>query len=175
MLLLFLFLLTPNQAAAGTTNRYQKLNNAVLLSGNILPDIQKAKKNDQDDVLCLALNIYHEIRGGSDRDQWAVAFATYNRTKRPEFNATTVCNVVWKQGQFSWTVWPMRTQLPKERDTWLECQHKAFLILKGVKMNDPTNGATHFYQARLNPGWAHRLQGKIRFGTQMFGRLPGRS
>ena len=107
VLLLSLVMLTPEPAAAGTPYRYQELHDAVRSAGSLIPEVQQAKRTDQDQMLCLALNIYHEIRGGQPRDQWAVAFVTFNRMKRGVFNAHSVCEVVWARGQFSWTVWPM--------------------------------------------------------------------
>lgn len=67
----------------------------------------------------------------------------------------------------------MRAQLPRESKAWLVSQEKAALLIAGEKMNDPTNGSTHFYQAKLNPGWARRLVNRIRIGSHMFARLPG--
>jgi N-acetylmuramoyl-L-alanine amidase len=171
--LLLFCLLTPKPANAGTPTRYQGLHNAVRAAGNLSPEIRRASAADQDQMLCMALNIYHEIRGGSPRDQWAVAFVTLNRTKRSVFHARNICSVVWAPSQFSWTSRPMRTQLPREKTQWAECQHKAALLIAGEKMNDPTNGSTHFYQARLNPGWARGLLSKIRIGAHTFARLPG--
>lgn len=173
MLLLFC-MLTPKPAEAGTLHRYQNLHTAVRSMDTLIPEVRQANRTDQDQMLCLALNIYHEIRGGKPRDQWAVAFVTINRTKRSAFNARTVCDVVWARGQFSWTVWATRAQLPREKAAWAESQRKAVLLLSGEKMNDPTNGSTHFYQAKLNPGWARRLVNKVRIGTHMFASLPGR-
>jgi spore germination cell wall hydrolase CwlJ-like protein len=171
--LLLSLLLTPDQAAAATPTRYQNLHTAVRNLGTLIPEVQNANRTDQDEMLCLALNIYHEIRGGSTRHQWAVAFVTMNRTKRAVFNAKTICQVVWARGQFSWTVWNLRAQLPRERGAWAESQRKAALLVSGEKMNDPTNGSTHFYQARLNPGWARRLVSRIRIENHTFARLPG--
>lgn len=172
-MLLLSCLLTPDQAAAGTTSNYQALLSAVRANGNLIPQISQAKGTDQDQMLCMALNIYHEIRGGNVNDQWAVAFVTWNRTKRAAFNAKNVCAVVWAPGQFSWVRWSMRAQLPRETKAWQESQRKAALLIAGEKMNDPTNGSTHFYQARLNPGWARRLVSKVRIGVHMFAKLPG--
>ncbi len=173
MLLSFL-LLTPKPAEAGTLPKYQTLHTAVRSLNTLIPEISAANRTEQEQMLCLALNIYHEIRGGTPRDQWAVAFVTLNRTKRSAFKARNVCDVVWAPGQFSWTRWAMRAQLPRENGSWKESQRKAFLLLSGEKMNDPTNGSTHFYQARLNPGWARRLVNKVRIGSHMFASLPGR-
>jgi N-acetylmuramoyl-L-alanine amidase len=175
LLLLSLFLLTPKPAAAATASRYQELHTAVRATGSLIPQIQQASKDRQDQMICLAMNIYHEIRGGSARDQWAVAFVTINRTKREAFKASTVCDVVWARSQFSWTVKSQGAKLPREKAAWVECQRKAALLLNGEKMNDPTNGSTHFWSHRINPGWTGRLLAKVRIGAHMFARLPGRS
>lgn len=171
--LLLSILLTPDQAAAATTSRYQGLLNSVRAQGDLISPIQQANRADQDQMLCLALNIYHEIRGGDARDQWAVAFVTWNRTKRAVFNAKSVCAAVWAPGQFSWTRWSMRTQLPKETKAWHECQRKAALFISGERMKDPTNGSTHFNGSLRN--WSKGLVGIFRIGTHWFGRLPGSS
>jgi spore germination cell wall hydrolase CwlJ-like protein len=172
-MMLFLFcLLTPKPAEAGTLTRYQGLHTAVRKAGPLIPQIQQANATDQDQMLCMALNIYHEIRGGTSRDQWAVAFVTINRTKRSAFRARSVCAVVWSPSQFSWTRKPMKAQIPREKSAWAESQRKAALILTGERMNDPTNGATHFSRS-LNQSWARNLVNKVRIGAHWFARLPG--
>lgn len=165
-------LLTPKPAEAGTLTKYQELHTAVRGAGNLIPQIQQANVTDQDQILCMALNIYHEIRGGSPRDQWAVAYVTINRTKRSAFRASTICKVVWARGQFSWTRKSMKAQIPRENGAWVESQRKAALILAGERMNDPTNGATHFSRSLSQP-WARSLVNKVRIGAHWFARLPG--
>lgn len=172
-MLLTSLLLTPDQAAAGTLTRYQGLHSAVRAAGNLIPEVQQASTADQNQMLCMALNIYHEIRGGNSRDQWAVGYVTINRTKRPVFHSKTVCDAVWAPGQFSWTRWSMRAQLPREKATWAECQRKAAKLIAGEKMNDPTNGATHFNHSLR--GWGNGLVQRVRIGDLWFARLPGRS
>ena len=172
MLLLLSCLLTTKPAEAGTTTRYQGLHTAVRAAGHLIPQIQQASRTDQDQMLCMALNIYHEIRGGTPRDQWAVGFVTLNRMKYPVFRAQSVCQVVWASGQFSWTRWSMRAQLPRETATWMDCQRKAVQLIAGEKMNDPTNGSTHFNGSLK--GWGRGLVSKFRIGTHWFAKLPGR-
>lgn len=170
-MLLLSSLLTPNLAAAGTTSRYQGLLSATRSAGPLIPEVQQASRADQDQMLCMALNVYHEIRGGNSRDQWAVAFVTMNRTKRAAFHANNVCSVVWAPGQFSWTRRSMGTQIPRDKSTWAECQHKAALIIAGEKMKDPTNGSTHFNGSLKN--WGRGLINRFRIGPHWFARLPG--
>jgi spore germination cell wall hydrolase CwlJ-like protein len=175
MLVFLLSLVAPATASAETLARFHTLHNLVRSSVPLSSEVRVANRNDQDQMLCLALNIYHEAARGNPRDQWAVGFVTLNRIKHRAFNAKTICQVVWAKSQFSWTVRAPRTLLPRELAVWTECQRKASLLIAGEKMNDPTNGSTHFYQARLNPGWARRLVDKIRIGVHMYARLPGRS
>jgi spore germination cell wall hydrolase CwlJ-like protein len=169
--LLTFLLLTPRPAEAGTLPKYTNLHTAVRALDTIIPEVQNAAQADQDQMLCLALNIYHEIRGGSSRDQWAVAYVTYNRTKRGVFRAPSLCAVVWAPGQFSWTRWSMRAQLPRDQSQWAECQRKAALMVGGEKMNDPTNGSTHFNSSLRN--WGRGLVNRFRIGAHWFARLPG--
>lgn len=170
-MLLMSCLLTPKPAEAGTLSRYQGLHTTVRAAGNLIPQVQQASGTEQDEMLCMALNLYHEIRGGNARDQWAVGFVTINRTKRSAFHARNVCQVVWAPGQFSWTRWPTRAQLPREKATWTECQRKAVLLIGGEKMNDPTNGSTHFNGSLR--GWGRGLVNRFRIGAHWFARLPG--
>jgi len=169
--LLSSLLLTPNLAEAGTLSRYQGLNTAVRAAGTLIPEVQQASATDQEQMLCLALNIYHEIRGGTPRDQWAVGFVTWNRTKRSAFHAKTICDVVWAPSQFSWTRKPMRALLPRDQSAWVKSQHTAALIVSGEKMKDPTSGSTHFNGSLKN--WGRGLVNRFRIGPHWFARLPG--
>jgi len=167
-----LFLFLPLQAAEAKTSKYQELHAIIRASGNLIPQIQNASRHDQDQMLCLALNIYHEIRGGSARDQWAVSHVTVNRTRRRAFNAPTICQVVWAPGQFSWTRKPIPALIPREKAAWVESQRKAALLLSGDGAVDPTGGATHF-NTSLSAPWARNLVNRVRIGAHWFARLPG--
>jgi hypothetical protein len=45
-------------------------------------------------------------------------------------------------------------------------------VLYSGEKSDFTNGATHFYLAKLNPGWARRGLGKVRIGDHIYMRVP---
>ena len=172
IILLLLSLVAPATASAGTLVKLEQLHHRLRDSDSLISEVVEAEREAQDQILCIALNIYHEVRGGSPDHQWAVAFVTTNRTKHQKFPSTP-CSVVWEKNQFVWTKRAIEAILPRERSAWAESQRKALKVFTGEKMNDPTNGATHFYQARLNPEWARRLVDKIRIETHMFARLPG--
>ena len=45
----------------------------------ILTEVKKLRKNEQEDVVCLALNMYHENRGSSIEDRIASTYVVFNR------------------------------------------------------------------------------------------------
>ena len=51
---------------------------------------------------CMALNIYHEARGEEPLGQVAVAQVVMNRVQHDWF-PDTICDVVYQGSQFSWT------------------------------------------------------------------------
>lgn len=158
---------------AKETTKFEPLHAAVCQMDNLIPELKSADRDEQDEMLCMALNLYHEIRGKSPRDQWAVAFVVLNRIKHNRFSQQTVCGVVWAPGQFSWTRRNIASQLPREKAAWMESQKTAYLAVRGQIKSDPTGGATHFHSAKISPVWSGRLLGRIRIGPHMFGRLPG--
>jgi len=138
---------------------------------------------DAREVQCLALNIWFESRGTSNRDKLAVAHVTKNRVKHKDY-PNNVCSVVF-QGihrlnpntgkvypvrnmcQFSWYC-DGKTDEIKLTDNqgrtihnnviiWEECQTLAFQVLTG-QSEDPTKGATHYLNSKLvkrMPKWTY--------------------
>lgn len=58
---------------------------------------------DENEIKCLAANIYHESRGEGRIGMIAVARVTLNRVESNKF-PDTVCEVVYQRGQFAWVV-----------------------------------------------------------------------
>lgn len=67
------------------------------------------------DVRCLAENIYFEARDDSYDGQFAVGQVTLNRLKAHKWG-NTICQVVFKRYQFSWTNY--RNRKIREKDAW---------------------------------------------------------
>lgn len=162
----------PATASADTTSKYQNLHKVVRESTTIVPEIQGVDESDANQILCLALNIYQEVRSGAPRDRWAVGFVTLNRLKRGIWGSS-ICAVVWAKSQFSWTARSIGTLVPSEASAWADAQNKAYLLYREQYTDDPTQGATHFYLAKIHPGWASKLVARMRIGAHMFARLPG--
>lgn len=95
----------------------------------ITPEIKKLRENEKNDVLCLALNMYHEARGSSVEDQIATTYVVFNRLKSSEYpltlrtNEQNICNIVFDKYQFCWTNGVIKT--PKEKEAWNKSQKLA--------------------------------------------------
>lgn len=129
------------------------------------------------DVLCLALNIYHESRGDSLAGQVAVADVVLNRVESKYF-PESICQVVeqavlvknWKgnivpkrnQCQFSWYCDGVSDE-PGDPDAWMESYMLAQQTLAGG-WRGITDGATHYHAAHVRPVWAQD-RGMVYKGT----------
>lgn len=140
------------------------------------PDITK-----NDDLECLALNIYHEARSESLAGQYAVADVTINRVQDRRY-PSTICGVV-KQAvlsqwgldrgmaiprknmcQFSWYCDGLADD-PVETYSWLRAQDIARDMIFVRKYRGITEGSTHYHANYVNPKWSShesmRLIGRI--------------
>jgi spore germination cell wall hydrolase CwlJ-like protein len=98
-------------------------------------------------ALCLALIVYLEARSEPFIEQAAVAFTVLNRAADPQWPAD-VCEVTEQRRQYA------RVTQPMEYDAM--AYRKARAIAQAVlvgKLKDPTNGATHFHERSVSPGW----------------------
>lgn len=140
---------------------------------------------EQQQLDCLAANIYHEARGESDMGKLAVAHVTVNRVKSHKF-PDTVCDVVYQaqysewwaqQGKqvpikhrchFSWycdgvsdeivLTDPEGNIIKKNMQAWQDSNRIARQVLL-EKTVDPTDGATHYYNPKLaQPYWRKHYQ-----------------
>ena len=117
---------------------------------------------------CLATNIYFEARGESKLGQKAVAWVTLNRVEDPNY-PDTICDVVWDNKQFSWTH-DGKSDVPKDRDAWLEAQLMAFQVLVDYQLNneDPTEGSIMFHEATIKPEWRKEYEVTSRIDNHIF-------
>nr|WP_246500089.1 cell wall hydrolase [Azospirillum soli] len=155
-----------------------------------LPSSVKAAGPDcaaqrQDEVTCLACNIYHESRGQPELGQLAVAMVTVNRLRSPNF-PKTICNVVWEKGidyrtgrmvaQFSWTL-DDRPDVVLEPAAWesaksIAARALATLASSPVAIPDPSAGALYFHADYVTPDWSEdpALRLATRIGNHLFYR-----
>ncbi len=135
-----------------------------------------AKVKDQQ-VLCLAQNVYFESRGQPLAGQVGVAQVTLNRLD--EGYARTVCGVVRQRlvqdvCQFSWVC----ERNPNARGgghEWRLAIGIALAVLSDREnIQDPTNGATHFHATYVRPDWSRLYNNASQIGDHVFYRRTNR-
>ncbi|AZF49625.1 MULTISPECIES: cell wall hydrolase [unclassified Pseudomonas] len=117
----------------------------------------------QNALMCLALNIYHEARGEPLDGQIAVAMVTMNRA---DWQASSVCQVVYERNQFSWTR-RANPSLPSESAAWANAKRVANRVVAGHH-EDITHGATHFHARTVRPIWRTSLKKTATIGEHIF-------
>jgi len=136
------------------------------------------KRTMDEEMQCLALNVYFEARGESREGQAAVAHVVMNRAADKRF-PSFVCAVVQEGGkdshncQFSW--WCDRYS---DRPTHLADWELAKDIARGVyrgDIADPTGGALWYHATHVRAYWRGQYERSRRIGNHIFYRdKPGR-
>ena len=118
---------------------------------------------------CLAMNIYHEARGETEKGKLAVAAGTMNRVKT-KYYPDTVCEVVWQRKQFSWTELKSKYQTITDTKAWINAIEIAQLFIDGG--NWPGVGkATHYHTVSVSPNWKDDNHLVAQVGNHLFYRL----
>jgi N-acetylmuramoyl-L-alanine amidase len=118
---------------------------------------------------CLAMNIYHEARGETEKGKLAVAAVTMNRVKA-KYYPNTVCEVVWQRKQFSWTELKPKYHTVTDTKAWINAIEIAQLFIDGG--NWPGVGkATHYHTVSVSPNWKDDNQLVAQVGNHLFYRL----
>lgn len=112
-------------------------------------------------LLCLALNVYYEANLEPTNGKYAVAHVAMNRAQE---SGDSICKVVYKPSQFSWTLKPQPA--PKGQG-WTDAKNIACTVLKG-ESQDPTRGSTFFHNSTVKPTWASKLKKVIKIGGHTF-------
>jgi spore germination cell wall hydrolase CwlJ-like protein len=102
------------------------------------------------ELRCLAENTYYEARGEPLVGQYAVAEVTMNRMRSPEF-PNSVCEVVHRQGAFSWT-YRSEHQAPYGYE-WRRAQAVAESVYDNIE-SPLVNGALFYHATHVSPYWA---------------------
>jgi len=129
--------------------------------------------DDAQEIGCLALTIYHEARGESERGKLAVGHVVMNRTHSALFPAG-VCEVVEQGGvqrhrcQFSWWC-DGRSDRPKDQVALRESMRLAEEIYYGCTP-DPTAGALWYHAVDVRPSWSKSFGPGRRIDGHLFYR-----
>lgn len=132
----------------------------------------KTGESLEEQVRCLALNIYFEARSETHYGRKAVAAVTINRLRSQRF-PKTICEVVRQGGdeslygcQFSWWC-DGQSDKPRDGRAWREAVRMAEQVLRhGVK--DPTRGALWYHADYVKPVWRREKVRVARIGRHIF-------
>tara|TARA_R110000823_G_scaffold75450_7_gene172633 strand:+ start:823 stop:1326 length:504 start_codon:yes stop_codon:yes gene_type:complete len=154
---------------------------AAFLNVLFLP-IPSHATNEQ--LSCLALNIFHEARGEPKLGQYAVAHVTKNRVDSKLYPAS-YCGVV-TQGkyrttqngkmipvknmcQFSWWCDGKGDEvLPSEYPEWEAAYAVAINVFTGKHTKDPTKGALNYHADYVSPKWAKKFKKTASISRHIF-------
>jgi spore germination cell wall hydrolase CwlJ-like protein len=124
---------------------------------------------------CLALAIYFEARGESDKGQAAVAQVVLNRVSSGLY-PPSICGVVFQNRQyyhacqFSFAC-EGRSLRITEPEAWRRAQRIAAAVTDGKTYLSDVGDATHYHALYVHPDWARRLERTDRIGHHIFYKL----
>jgi len=147
------------------------------------PSLEAAASSNalDEELLCLALNVYHEARSEPLSGQIAVARVTLNRVASRSF-PSSICDVVQQGGeernrcQFSWWC-DGKPDHPTELEAWRRSLEISKRVLAD-EVSDPTHGALYYHADYVRPGWSDHYQRTSHIGRHLFyrpSRLPSAS
>ena len=153
---------------------------ALLMFILLLPGQVKAS-DANNDIYCMAQNMYFEAGKQPLAGKIAVAQVVLNRLKHPNYPAT-ICGVIyqakykqnWKgnmvpirnQCQFSWFC-DGKSDDPVDSPTWLLSLHVARDVVQG-RYDDITEGSTHYHNDSVHPYWADSLNETVIINNHIF-------
>jgi len=121
----------------------------------------------EENLYCLAQNIYFEARGESNIGQEAVAWVTINRVFSEDF-PNDICSVVWQSGQFSWTN-DGKSDRPRDQEAWNHAQFIARWVLENYNTGiDPTEGSIYFHADYSKPYWRNSFNRVVQIDSHIF-------
>lgn len=145
----------------------------VFISAAFLGGIGQAETfNDLDQSInCMAMNVYHEARGEDIIGMAAVAHVTLNRVEHNYF-PDNICDVVWDDGQFSWTQ-DGRSDATNNHRLWIESINVAMMVIEG-EIEDPTEGALFYHANYIEPPfWVDNMEIALDHGIHIFYHWDG--
>jgi len=139
-------------------------------------------EESEEDIRCLAKNIYFEARSESMAGWLGVAGVTLNRVSSKRF-PNSVCEVVFQgpkyvssglpikhRCQFSWYC-DGKSDYIVDRDIHSEISYFVRTIMEANNfIFDITEGATHYHHFAINPYWAKSMTKTVRIDSHIFYR-----
>ncbi len=175
--------LTANVVAVATMsyvlfNKVNEFNFEQNQAEMIALEVAETMRLNQE-LECLATNIYHEARNEGITGQRAIAWVTMNRVKSPNY-PDTICGVVYQavlnedgiplrdECQFSWFCDGKSDEIQNQA-AWNVAEQIAVEVMNSYgKETDPTNGAFMYHAYYVQPYWAASYEKTARIDSHIF-------
>ena len=154
---------------------------ALLMFILLLPGQLKAS-DANNDIYCMAQNIYFEAGNQPLAGKVAVAHVVLNRLEHMNY-PTSICGVIyqaklkqnWKGNmvpvlhkcQFSWYC-DGKSDTPHNDEVWEKSRKFARDMLVNGQFRGITEGATHYHATYSKPFWSSKLNRIARIGAHIF-------
>ena len=159
---------------------------AVSFIGGFVTGKSVLAADFDDEMKCMADNMYWESRNQSFRGLIAVGNVVMNRVADPRF-PNTICEVVkqgpeiksWISGkyfpkrdscQFSWYCDGKSDEIPEQDKDLYEYVRALAVKVSSNFFGDLTNGATHYHAYYVRPDWAETKTPTVRVDAHIFYR-----
>ncbi len=153
----------------------------ILFHGYGNADVYEPKDNDLD---CLAQNIYFEAKSESQAGQIAVGQVVLNRVNSPKY-PNTICEVIRQGPTYNWTEdFPVRHKCQfswycdgksdriRNMTAWYKAKQIASALISVRNMvPNIVEDATHYHAHYVNPHWASKLEKVTRIDSHIFYRV----
>jgi spore germination cell wall hydrolase CwlJ-like protein len=119
------------------------------------------------DMFCLSKNIFYEAATESYIGKLAVAQVTINRLNSGQWGST-ICDVVYHRGQFSWTYDQDKRWTRPKGERWTESQKVAEEVLKKSIRLKGMEDVYYYHADYVRPKWAHERYKVAQIGAHIF-------
>jgi spore germination cell wall hydrolase CwlJ-like protein len=156
-----------------------KAQEQAAIERNAVIEAEIADLQYQEQLQCMALNIYHEARSDSTLGQEAVGMVTMNRVYSEKY-PDTICDVVYQSHlnsrgnpirnkcQFSWYC-DGKNDTPHDKVKFKEAMYNAEWVMKNYGIErDITDGATMYHASYVNPYWSKAYSKTSRIESHIF-------
>lgn len=127
---------------------------------------EKISARDED-LHCLAMNVFNEAGVEGKIGQVAVAHVTLNRVKTGRWGKN-ICAVVYAKAQFSWTLEKAKRWKTPKGQLWEQSKQVAKEVLDGARIST-LNGSLYYHTDYIEtPSWVDETNKITQIGQHIF-------
>ena len=133
-------------------------------SGFIESRYQLISSSTEEQINCLAQNVYYEAATESFEGKLAIAQVTLNRVNSGKFGKT-ICKTVYQKNnktcQFSWVCQNKTSVMRYDSKEFVASKEAAYRILVSGYRIKKLNNALYYHATYVNPKWNKKVLAKI--------------